>query len=297
MDTMYHSEVASRIGRAYQDLSLGHRRIADFILRSPAEAAMMTNVELASRCNVSNATANRFAKAIGFKGFPEFRASQMDALRMDMAAVEKLRTEIDDDASNIDIMRNGLTQDLDNLQNTLDGLDEAGCSQAVELILDAQRIFTFGSGISYYIAGMLTHGLEPFCRGNVTMMGATGGANSAYRRLVHCNENDLAVFISFPRYSPNTVELCGVAKRRGVRILCITDSPTSPVARDADVVLFAEAKRRLLPNSATSAFALVDALVAAIANQSTDGADVQLRLAERYMPDISKISGKDPDGS
>jgi DNA-binding MurR/RpiR family transcriptional regulator len=296
METKYHSEVASRIGKAYQDLSAGHRQIADFILKSPAEAAMMTIVELASRCNVSNATANRFAKAIGFKGFADFRASQMDALRMDMAPAEKLRTEIDENASNFDIIRNALKQDLDNLQNTLDGLDEASCRRAVDLILAAQRIFTFGSGISYYIAGMLTHGLEPFCRGNVSMMGATGGATAAYRRLVHSDENDLIVLVSFPRYSPGTVELAEAARRRNTRVLCITDSPTSPLTRYADEVLFAQAKRSLLPNSATSAFALVEGIVAAVANRRSEGADVHLRLAQRYLPDISKLSDQGFEG-
>jgi DNA-binding MurR/RpiR family transcriptional regulator len=284
----FYSDTAGRISRAYSLLSASHKRIADFVLGSPAETAMMTIEELAKSCRVSIATANRFAKAIGFEGFAEFRSHQVEAVKLALAPVEKLEAGLDGSATGFDIIANGLFQDVANLEATKASLSAESCERAVTLILEAERIFTYGSGISYHIAGILTHSLEPFCRGNVTMMGQTGGLNSALRRLVHAGEKDLVVLISFPRYSSDTLELLEAAKERKSRILCITDRPTSPLANPADVALYAQTERRLLPNSGTAAFALVDGLAAAVANRRQEGIDIQKRLAARYVRDLDK---------
>ena len=276
----FYSDTATRISRAYNSLSDLHKRMADFILKSPVDAAMMTIDELSHACGVSNATANRFAKALGFDGFSDFRTQQAEEVKQALLPVEKLRTQRDGSASCFDIITGGIEQDIANLQQTLETLTDESCERAVNMVLGAERIFTYGSGISYHIAGILTHELEPFCRGNVSMLAATGnGINAAYRRLVHVTPRDLLVFISFPRYAADTLELYGLARQRETRILCITDRPSSPLAGEADVVLYAQAERRLLPNSATAAFALVDGLVAAVANRSQDAVDVQMRLS------------------
>ncbi len=289
----FYSDTARRISRAYSLLSKSHKRIADFILGAPGESATMTIEELAKACHVSIATANRFAKAIGFDGYTEFRAHQIEALRQTIAPVEKLKADKYGSATSFDIIADGVSQDVANLEKTRETLTAESCDKAVELILAAERIFTYGSGISYHIAGILTHGLEPFCHGNVTMMGATGGVNSAHRRLVHAGVKDLVVLISFPRYAADTQELLESAKERGTKILCITDRPTSPLAADADVALYVPAERRLLPNSGTAAFSLVDGLAAAVANRRQEGIDVQMRLVARYLPNIGKKNADD----
>lgn len=285
MDRVYYSEVAQLVAKAYDRLSPGHRRIAEFILQHPAEAAMLNNVELAARCEVSNATANRFPKALGFPGFAEFRSSQRDALRTDLSPANKLRDEIDESASHFEVIRNGLQQDLGNLETTLAGIDEASCTRAVELILSAERIFAYGAGLSRYIAGLLIHGLEPFCRGNATDIGAAGGANSALRRVVHCNKKDLLIIASFPRYAADTLEIAKIGRENNATIICLTDRPTSPLSKYGDIVFYAQADRKLLPNSVTAAVALAEGIIAAVANRRSEGINVHMRLAENQRQD------------
>ncbi|WP_052121448.1 MurR/RpiR family transcriptional regulator [Inquilinus limosus] len=285
MGRVYYSEVAQLVAKAYDRLSPGHRRIADFILRHPTEAATLNNVELAARCEVSNATANRFPKAIGFSGFAEFRNSQRDALRTDLSPATKLREEIDETAGPFDVIQDGLRQDLANLNRTLAGIDEESCARAIELILIAERIFAFGMGLSRHVAGLLIHGLEPFCRGNATEMGAGGGANSAMRRVVHCGPRDLLILASFPRYSAETLDIARIGRENGAMIICLTDRPTSPLTKYADVVFYAQAERALLPNSATAAVAIAEGIIAAVSNRRSEGIDVHRKLAESYRPE------------
>jgi len=73
-----------------------------------------------------------------------------------------------------------------------------------------------------------------------------------------------------PRYSNNTVQLSKAAKRKGALILAITDSPTSPLVPVADIIFFAPARNRLLPNSPAAIFALADAIITAVAAHRPD---------------------------
>ncbi|WP_299820221.1 MurR/RpiR family transcriptional regulator [uncultured Jannaschia sp.] len=273
MNNVFQTDIAQRVSRAYEKLSPGHRRIADFILENPTEAAPLNNIELATRCEVSTATATRFARAIGFPCFSDFRESQLEAMRAARFHVERLSREIDAEATHFDVVRNGLDQDIRNLQTTRDRLDEASCGRAVEMILNAERIFAFGAGLSQYAIGVLIHGLEPYCRGNAINIGPMGNGNVAIRRAVHCTDRDLVITCSLPNYAADTIEVTQTARRKGATILCITDRPTSPLTKYADAVFYADATRRLLPNSITSAIAVSEGIIAAIANRRQEGLD------------------------
>ncbi len=278
MPHSYNSDVAQRISQHYDDLSPGHRQIADLLLEKPLELASLNNVELAKRCGVSVATANRFAKAIGYSGFAEFRTAQIAAMRDLTSHADRLSAEIDVDASDGEVMRNGIIQDIENLQKIQNGLDDDLCQEATRFILNANRLFVFGSGISYFVAGLLVHGLEPYCRGDASFVGAAGGAIAARRKLVNCRPGDVFIAISVPKYATDTIELTELAKKHGATIIALTDHPTSPLARLADVTLYAETFRRLLSNSMTGLIALAGSLIASIANQSADLMEFQREI-------------------
>ena len=51
--------------------------------------------ELAATVGVSVATANRFARALEFEGYPQFRAALVLGFETTLAPVEKLRTKLE----------------------------------------------------------------------------------------------------------------------------------------------------------------------------------------------------------
>ncbi|MEP3686722.1 MAG: MurR/RpiR family transcriptional regulator [Sulfitobacter dubius] len=277
----YHSEVAQRIAATYETLSPAHRKIADFILQNPTTAALLNNVELASRCVVSTATATRFARAIGYSQFSEFRDSQIETMRKSESHATRLTNEIDESAGAFDVVNNGLDQDCANLEATRHRLDEGSCTNAVEMILRAERIFAFGAGVSQFVCGVLIHGLEPYCRGSAFNIGPLGNGSSAMRQVLHCQPGDLVVVCSLPHYSSDTIEVAETARARGADLLCITDRPTSPLSKHGHVTFYADAVRRLLPNSITSAVAVAEGIIAAVANRRSEGMDVHRVLDAR----------------
>ncbi|MBK0327292.1 MurR/RpiR family transcriptional regulator [Rhodobacteraceae bacterium F11138] len=287
----YHGEVAQRIATTYEDLSPAHRQIADFILQNPTTAALLNNVELATRCAVSTATATRFARAIGFSQFSEFRDSQIETMRKSESHATRLTKEIDENAGAFDVVNHGMDQDCANLEATRNRLNAQSCADAVEMILEAERIFTFGAGVSQFVSGVLVHGLEPYCRGNAINIGPLGNGSSAMRQVLHCRPGDLVIACSLPHYSTDTIEVAETARARGAQVLCITDRPTSPLSKHGHVTFYADAVRRLLPNSITSAVAVAEGIIAAVANRRSEGMDVHRILDARTQR--SAAAGKE----
>ena len=58
-----------RIQAKYNELTPSFRKLADFILQEPLDAAFMTATEMAQRMDVDAATVVRFAQTLGYSGF------------------------------------------------------------------------------------------------------------------------------------------------------------------------------------------------------------------------------------
>ena len=275
--------IMARIAAAYPTLSPAHRKAADFVLKHPFHAATMMIDELARAARISVATANRFARALGIDTYPEFRAELVRTFSATLAPVEKLRAELQRDASAGEITRASIEQSQRNLQTTLHHVAAAHTGRAVTAILAAERIFTIGFGMSGVLANFAAHALSPYCRFAQNATGE-GGAEQAVRRLFRLDSSDAVIAIALPRYSKDTVDLLRFARERGATIIAITDGPASPVAKNADIVFCVGAEHGVLTSSGVAAFALIEALGAAVARQTKDPLDAATEFTERVLP-------------
>jgi DNA-binding MurR/RpiR family transcriptional regulator len=90
--------------------------------------------------------------------------------------------------------------------------------------------------------------------------------------------------IALPRYSKDTIDLLRFAGERGATVIAITDGPASPVAKGADIVFYVGAEHGVLTSSGVAAFALIEALGAAVARQTKDPLDAATEFSERVLP-------------
>lgn len=67
-------------------------------------------------------------------------------------------------------------------------------------------------------------------------------------------------------------------------MLAITDKPTSPIAKHADICLYASSERQYLSNSETAALGMIEALSAAVAHRSENSLNDVAQLTEAVMP-------------
>lgn len=276
--------VAQRIAQARPQLSRLHRQVADVVLAQPLQVATLSIDELAARAGVSVATANRFARALGFDGYPAFRAELVRGFEALLAPVEQLRSQVESGpASAADAFARALEECRQNIEGTRQALTPQACEAAVALLREARTIYIAGYGASAWLGGLLQHGLETHC-GDVRLLASAAGATHAARALARSTPQDLVVAISFPRYLADTVALAEQARARGTPVLAITDHAASPLAPLADVALFAQARSRFRANCESSVLALIEALIIALSLQSREALQAARGTAEAIAP-------------
>lgn len=275
--------VLDRLAKVHPSLTPAHRKMADQVLRNPFRAATLMIEEFASEVGVSVATANRFARALDFDGYPQFRAALAEAYGSTLAPVERLRHELQQPSSCLSTMAAALEEDRQNLEATRQSLNAEVCDRAVEMILAAERVLVLGFGSSAYLAGLLQHGLDPYCAA-VQSLAQTGGPTHAARQLSRATSGDLVIAIAFPRYLDDTVRLAALARNQGARLLALTDDAVSPVVPLADLVLYTRASRQFAAASNAAVLAMIEALCAAVAYRAEGSLHAAQQLTQSVMP-------------
>ncbi|AJE46659.1 RpiR family transcriptional regulator [Celeribacter indicus] len=228
---------------------------------------------------VSVASANRFARKLGFPGYAEFRAELLRGLAPAQEPVEKLRRKLSEASSTIEVVQASLAEDAANLHGSMANLDPARCEQAVDMISAARRIFILGFDSAAGLALILSHRLQAVgCDVRTVESGA--GTISVARHLTSLGPEDLVIAITFPRYLRDTVAMSRFAHQHGIPILVVTDNQTSPLAKIGTVVLYAQARRSFASTSDAAVLAVLEALVAGVANKRPGAADAAQRFAD-----------------
>jgi DNA-binding MurR/RpiR family transcriptional regulator len=275
--------ISARIAAAMPTLTPIHQRMGAFVLANLFRAATMRIDELADAVGASVATANRFARTLGFTGYPAFREALVRGFEATIAPVERLRSALETPASAAEVFDASLAQAASNLQLAQTSIDGSKAQALVDAILSARRVFVLGYGASAFLAGLMEHGLTPYCA-NVQSLALMGGPSHAARRLFTASKDDVLVAIAFPRYVDDTITLARQAREHGVRVLALTDSAASPLAHVADLVLAVRAERRLAANCDTAVLAVIEALCDAVAHRAKRSVEAAAGLTEFVLP-------------
>jgi len=285
--------LAQRIARLLPALTPSHRQIADWVLAHPLHAATMPIDELAATVGVSVATANRFARALEFEGYAQFRAALVLGFETTLAPVERLRSKLEHSSSVAEVCAGVLAEIQHNVEATRQALNPQACEQAVESILAARRVYVVGFGASSWLAGLLARGLDPYCE-HVQSLATVESASFAAKVLARARPADLLVAIAFPRYLADTVLLARQARDAGIPLLALTDRVTSPLAALASVSLYAKVDSHYFASSEACALPLIEALCSAVAHRAKGSVKAATQLAESVLPWLHGADGARP---
>lgn len=247
--------------------SKGQRAIAKFILNNYDKAAFMTAGKLGEIVGVSESTVVRFATELGYDGYPTMRKALQEMIRNRLTSVQRIevaRSMMDEK----DIIKSVMTSDMQNLQATLEGLDQKSFDTAVDEIINAKRIYIVGMRTSTSLASFLGLYLN-LLRDGVTVVRDTA-ASETFEQLVRIGDGDLFVGISYPRYSSHTIEAMQFAKKMGAKAMAITDSAASPVNGIADICLFAKSDMVSFIDSLVAPLSLINAIIVAVAKKNRE---------------------------
>ena len=134
---------------------------------------------------------------------------------------------------------------------------------AVKLILECSgRVVVSGMGKSGHIGNKIAATLAS--TGTPAFFVHPGEASHGDLGMI--TEDDVAILLSNSGESPELLTIVPILKRMGTRLIAFTGNPTSTLAREADVHLYAGAKQEACPlglapsASTTAALAMGDAL-------------------------------------
>src|ERR1044072_3657350 len=217
-------------------LNGAQRRLGHY-LQNDSTALLDANVnELAKAVGVSNATVVRFAKSLGYKGFPELQREIQREVRPKLRAADRMEETFAQLRGEENILAKLINRDIKLLQETVHAVSYPDFHKAVELILHARKVFLIGLNASMALAYLLHFRLVRVKK-DAHWIFLTGGT-SLLEQLAFMEAGDMLIAIDFLQVPREVQTALQHAKKVGAPILGITDFPTSPIARAADVCLF-----------------------------------------------------------
>ena len=254
-------QVADRITGERSNLTPSERRIAEAILADPQLVAFGTVADLAARAGAGAATVVRLANKVGFDGFSGLQlAVQEELSRRLRPAAERIRQPSPSDAI-------GRTTDieLDNVAETLNGIDRGTFERAVGFLVDPSRTIVLisgdaSAGIALQCASELS-ALRPHVRF------VSGNEVAVLRELALLEAGDVIVAMDLRRYDSWVVDAVHLAATLDCDVIAISDSLLSPIAVPAAAAFAVVAGGAGPFDSHVGTLALCNALVTACAGR------------------------------
>lgn len=252
------SDIIENIRQSYDDMSKGHKAIAKFILENYEEASGMTAAKLGDTVGVSESTVVRFTTELGFEGYPHFQKVFKEELKSKLTSVERLKATdkfADDSAAIHDV----ISSDIDNLKNTLASIDTKAFDEAVNTVLNAKKIYLMGLRASSPLSSFMYFYMSILFDDVVNI--SSNSANEVFEQILPISEGDVMIGISFPRYSRRTVNSMSYAKKRGAKVIAITDKADTSMTENADISLLAKSGMASFVDSLAAPLSLINAFL------------------------------------
>jgi DNA-binding MurR/RpiR family transcriptional regulator len=269
LETTNVDQLIRRITREYEDLSKQLKVIARYIEQHRAHLGLEGIQSVASQCDVQPSAVVRFAKHFGFSGFSEMQALFREGLTRQLAPNRNYKKRVRDaieagagSLSSVDIAQEFLGGSVTAMQELQRNLDSVAFKKAVDLLVGADTVWIAASRRSFPVAVYLDYALQHTDK-RVSLVSAAGGMQLGQVRSVR--EGDVMIAISFTPYSQETLDVVEAASQRGAKVLAITDTGMSPLARLAQISLIVHDNSTLGFRSLTSSMGLAQSLFVALA--------------------------------
>ena len=288
-----NKDLFSLINEKLPSFSKGHKLIANYILAHYDKAAFMTAQKLGKTVGVSESTVVRFATMLGCDGYPGLQRSLQDLMRSRLTAVQRIEVtsgQMDGD----DVLDRVLNLDIDRIRRTLEVTSKTDFNRAVDQIISCNTIYIMGARSSAALAEFLGYYLSlVFPRVKIVPSITT---SELFERIMHIDERDVMIGISFPRYSRQTVKALDFAKHNGAKVIAVTDSASSPIAKYADSLLLARSDMASFVDSLVAPLSLINALIVAVSIKNVDKVSATFERLEQVWDEYDVYTNSEEEG-
>jgi DNA-binding MurR/RpiR family transcriptional regulator len=260
--------VSRRITERFNALPRQLQRIARFALDAPEDFALGTAAELAEMIGVQPSALVRFANAIGFDGFADLRHVFRTQLRTRPPSyserIADLRHRSPGSTAPFAVLKAHVDQAIGELQHLPSTIGTEVLTQAVDLLAEAPQIHLLAARRSFPVASYLAYALSQLDR-RVQLLDGIGGMNREFAARIA--REDVLLAISFRNYTGEVVEIADSCHARGMRVIGITDSTLSPLARVSTLTFTLGDDGRVAFRSLVDPIVLAQVLVVAVGHR------------------------------
>lgn len=256
------------------------KRLADFLLTNVDRVAFLTASDLARHSQTSESSVVRFARGLGYAGYPELREDLRVLLREKLRPVERMEQAGGIPRTTAAITSRVFERALANIQETRKLLDSCLLESAATAITRAEAKYIIGLNASAGTAYLLAHHLGKILP-NVRLH--VDGGPMLFDALLSVATQDAVIGISYPRYAKSAVEVLRYARERGAQTIVVTDSQLSPAAQVAAIPLVARVDSITFGNSYAGPSIVVDALIALVYRKIRASALARLTDIDRIV--------------
>lgn len=262
-----------RIMEIYDELTASERRLAAVVMEAQNNLASFTAGELAAKADISNATAARFFKRLGYASYNEARmlarqGEDWGSPLYELTGTGGKRLSAGDFGLHI-------AQDLQNLTRTAEMLSEHDLNQAIAMLTSAKRIWIIGfrnsMALATYARALLIN-LKP----DVRLIPAAG--MSMGEELAGMTPDDLFLVFGFRRRPAQLRDAMAAVQKTGTPILLVADMTAARTAQLATLTLRCHNRGHAMFDSYAAPMSLINYLCSA-ASQAL-GSEAVDRLAE-----------------
>ncbi|WP_137938272.1 MurR/RpiR family transcriptional regulator [Chitinivorax sp. B] len=269
IDSLNADQLIQRIAEEYDSLSKQLKVIANYVEQHRQTLVLERITDIAAACDVQPSAIVRFAQRFGFAGFSEMQAIFRDSFNPPQSSNPSYRQRIrsliasqDGPLSAGSMTRNFIGACMQGLDDLAGQIDDTQLEAAVQLLVEAENIYVVGVRRMFPIASYVAYALQ-HTQKRVHHLSGLGGM--FHEQIRSISEGDVLIAISFQPYGKETRYAARVAVQHKAKLLVITDSQMSPLARGAQACLTVKEGTAFAFRSLTSTICLCQALFIALA--------------------------------
>jgi DNA-binding MurR/RpiR family transcriptional regulator len=261
-------------------LRASEKRVATYVLEKPEEVLYLSVSELADRTRTSDPTVIRFCRALGLRGFQEFK---IELARQTVPAAKRIHEDAEPGDEPAVLLRKVFRANAEALRASEQVLDPAEIGRALDALEAASRIEFYGLGGSGIVALDACH---QFFRLGISCTALTDPHLQVMSAAL-LSPGDAAVAISHSGSTKDIVATLKVAKAAGATTIGIFSHRASPAAAHADFKLICHTRETgLRPETRSSRIAhlsAIDVLAVGLALRRKDVAVGNLEKSRRAL--------------
>ena len=262
-----------RLRQGVSGYSPTQQKLGEFVLGDPAKVLYLTITELARESETSEASVTRLCRTLGCKGYNEFKM----ALALDIQQGQPTQRSGDE-------IDNVVNESVQALQDTAKLLDRALLEQAAQALHQADAVQIYGVAASAILGEYLHYKLLRLGKPAQLFSDMHRAAMNA----TTLSKNTLVVAISSSGSTRDLLHVVKLARKRGVQVLSLSNTPRSPLASLSDIQLVAAKPEGPLSagalNAKVSVMLLVELLTTSLIALDEHYSDVNQQTASATLP-------------